>query len=125
MGWFGKKKTSPDAADKRRAERVPVFELTDIYAPGEHEQVTVKDISLSGLRFSMSRPLEVQTVLKIRIDYNPIDFPLRALVVWARPVSDHEYDHGAEFINVPDDERNLLADHLESIKAAIAEHNAG
>lgn len=125
MGWFSRKpkEKAVDPSDKRGAERVPIFEVTDVYATGEQQKVVVKDISLTGLRFSTPCPMALQTVLKVRIDYNPIDFPLRALVVWARQVGDAEYDHGAEFVNVPQDEKNLLADHLETIKEALAAGN--
>jgi len=122
VGWFSRKKPEPkDPADKRRAERVPIFEITDVFGAGERLKAVVKDISLSGIRFSLPHQLEKQTVLKVRIDYNPVDFPVRALVVWVRPVSENEFDHGAEFVNVPQDEMNLLADHLETLKAALAE----
>lgn len=123
MGWFGRKKPQAptDGSDKRRAPRVPVFELTDMRATEEHLQVTMKDVSLVGLRFGTNRPLAKDSVVKVRIMYNPIDFVLRAVVVWNRQVSEDEWDNGAEFVNVPADERLLLEDHLETLREMIAE----
>lgn len=126
MGWFGRKKPqeSKDGADKRRAPRVPVFELTDMMATEEHLQVTVKDISLVGIRFSTARPMAKDSVVKVKIQYNPIDFVLRAVVMWNRPLGDGDFDNGAEFVNIPPDEKLLLDDHLETLKEMIAEQQA-
>jgi len=118
--WFKKtpksEPTSPE--NKRRAERFNKVEPTRVYGEEEARDVVLRDISLSGVRFFCPQPLEKNSVLNIRINYNPIDFPVRVLVAWQRPV-EGGFDHGAEFINVPDDEMNLLVDHLDEIRPSL------
>lgn len=122
MGWFGRKKPpqAQDGSEKRRAPRVPVFEVTDMMSTDERVQVTVKDISAVGIRFASNAPLTKDSVIKVKIQYNPIEFVLRAVVMWHRQVKDGEWDNGAEFVNVPADEKLLLEDHLETLKEMIA-----
>ena len=120
--FFWKKK-KPDASNKRKVERFNWEDTTDIFTPEGEVKIAVKDISAGGLRFLADKLLPKNTVLKIKINYNPIDFPLRLLILRNVEVAPGVYEHGGEFINTPPEEMTLLQDHLELIKAELHKRN--
>jgi hypothetical protein len=122
LGWFKKKKpekSASDFSDKRKAERLYVTDDTELFAPEEVHKITLKDISKTGVRFVSDALIPKNTVIKIKINYYPIDFPLRVNVIWSKKVSEMEFEHGAEFVNVPQDEMNMLLDHLDLIRESL------
>jgi len=106
-------------ADERRgAERIPVMLVTDVIGQDQPTQVTLCDISQSGVRFQSGRQFPADTVVHLNIEYSPLDFSLRGLIVWARAQDDGSFMHGAEFVNVPDYLQVMLKDHLKTLRQA-------
>jgi len=111
--------------DRRRIERVPVFEVYEVIQPTEKLKVIVRDMNHLGMQLVSDRPLEPHSVMLVQINYSPLDFPLRALVVWTRPTADGKCEAGLEFLNVASDEAALLNAHIEVIGEALQRQREG
>ena len=117
LGWF--KKRSKTGGGKRVFERFNWEESTDLFSPEGGRKIDVKDISKGGIRFWSDEAIPKNTAFKIKINYNPIDFPLMVMVVRSTEVQEGIYEHGGVFVNVPREDMILLEDHLEMIQQEI------
>ena len=106
------------ADERRRAQRIPVMQVTEVVGQEQPAPVTLCDISSTGVRFQSQRQFPADTVVHLNIEYSPLDFSLRGLIVWVRPQG-QEWMHGAEFVNVPDYLQIMLADHLKTLQASL------
>lgn len=104
--------------ERRRAERIPVMLVTDVVGQGEPVRVTLCDISLTGVRFLAHHQFAPDSVVHLNIEYSPLDFALRGLIVWSRPQGE-QVMYGAEFVNVPDYLQVMLRDHLKTLRASV------
>lgn len=107
--------------DRRREDRVAVFELCDVGRPEDRIMVEVRDLSRGGLRVCADRPLEEHMVVHVHVPYNPLGVPLRAVVVRSRILGDGRCEAGLEFLNMGTDEAALVAAHLDAIEEARME----
>lgn len=99
--------------DDRRG--FPRFPLEGHVVVEDHDQehpVRMLDISGGGVRFESSRAFAPETVIRVVLDYYPVDLPLRALIAWAKPGTEGMTEHGAEFINLPRAEKTLVTDFI-------------
>lgn len=103
----------PQGNERRRAPRVSVDEKLDANGQGDSFPVELLDLSQSGARFRSPRQIPVDTAIYLNINFYPVDFPIRALVVWNRTVADSDhFEHGAEFVNLPPEEAFLIKDYV-------------
>jgi len=119
FGWFKKKSKSKDSFNKRISERFNWEDSTDLFSPEGGRRIDVKDISKGGLRFFSDKEIPKNTAFKIKINYNPIDFPLMVMVVRSKEIEEGIYECGGIFVNVPREDMILLEDHLEMIQEEI------
>ncbi|MBI3923908.1 MAG: PilZ domain-containing protein [Armatimonadetes bacterium] len=120
-----KKKEQQGVDDRRKAPRISVLEVTAVRGEGSSpSKVELLDISLTGLRCRSTEQFPVNYVVRIQIDYSPISFVLRAMVVWCRddpapsPEGTPTYTHGMEFVNLSPEVRTMLEDHLLTLQDA-------
>lgn len=101
-------------ADERRTEpRFPIEGFVVVEDHTEKHPVKLLDISGGGLRFEAARSFPRETLIRVVLDYYPVDIPLRALVAWAKPGAEGTTEHGAEFVNLPRAETVLVKDFIE------------
>jgi len=102
-------------SERRREPRVAVVETLDAGgASGEPFAIELVDLSASGARFRTPQPIPVDTAIRMNINFYPVDFPIRALVVWTRPLDGGGFEHGAEFVNLPPEEAFLIRDYVRA-----------
>lgn len=102
-------------SDRRRDPRVALVETLDAGgSSGEEYVIEVVDLSASGARFRCETPIPIDTAIRMNINFYPVDFPIRALVVWHRASNDGRFEHGAEFVNLPPEEAYLIRDYVRS-----------
>jgi len=122
FNFFKKKpKVEPEkkGMDQRATPRFSVNEISLLISSGEKCSVTLRDISLGGVRFETDRELPKDSVTSFVIDYNPINFVLKVHVVRCRRLENGNFEIAGPFVNVPGDEMNLLKDHMETIRQSI------
>lgn len=119
FGWFRKNPKRTQGSNKRTHERFNWEDSTDLFSPEGGRKIDVKDISKGGIRFFSNEDIPKNTVFKIKLNYNPIDFPLTVMVVRSRQAEEGIYEHGGIFVNVPKEDMILLEDHLEMIQEEI------
>lgn len=103
----------PSESERRKSPRVPVLETMDAAGGSESFPIEMLDLSASGARFRSDRAIPVDTAVRVNINFYPVDFPIKALVVWTRPVEGTDrYEHGAEFVNMPPEEAFLIKDYV-------------
>jgi hypothetical protein len=114
---------SSSAANLRRHKRAWVLDQIAVQQASERYVIELLDLSSSGARFRANRKIPVNTAIQMIIDFFPVDFSVRALVVWNKLVDDvtSDYDHGAEFINLPQEEGHLINEYVRII---LQEHKA-
>lgn len=127
---FFKKKATPEmtepvdstpGADRRRFPRIPSNNELDIHTEQEPLRIKVRDLSMGGIGFLSTRALDVSKVFTLNLDYDPVEFPLRIVILWNRPSEGNEFLHGAEFVNVPHEEGVLLADYITALRTSLDE----
>jgi hypothetical protein len=125
--FFKKKSTvqEPDSAapgaDRRKFPRVPSNNELDIQVEKNAMRIKVRDLSMGGIGFISPLPLDVSKVFTLHLDYDPVDFPLRLVILWNKPADEGEFLHGAEFVNVPKEEGVLLKDYIEALRKSLEE----
>jgi hypothetical protein len=108
--------------DKRRFERIPIVEYTDIEGHRHTVPVKLLNISLGGVKFQCQEKLEKSSVYTLIMNFHPIDFPVCITIAWEKPPAvPGPYEYGAEFYELPREERWLLREHLEQLKKKIEE----
>lgn len=111
---------SSNPEDQRRSRRIPWVEVSDL-SHREFGTFTgeMRDLSPDGVRFVSARELPLDTVVQLQIKYNPIDFPIRACIVWKKEAGSGHFEYGAEFVNVPEGKKLLLKDHIQDIRKQL------
>jgi len=112
--------------DKRRFERIPMVEYTDI--EGHRHTVPVKliNISLGGVKFQSQERLEKSSIYTLIMNFHPIDFPVSITIAWEKPPTvPGPYEYGAEFYQLPREEKWLLKESLEHLKETIEAGRSG
>jgi hypothetical protein len=109
-----------DEVDRRLHPRYPLRAALDVEGDPEPIPVDLVDISLGGTRFLSRHPFPVQAGIRLIFDFWPVDFPLRALVIWQKPAGPDAWEHGAEFINVPPAEGTLVRHYIEELRRGLA-----
>ncbi len=99
--------------DRRRHPRWPIRGVLVVENKDQEHPIYLLDVSQGGLRFEARTQFAPETLIRIALDYYPVDVPLRALVSWSRPARQGTVEHGAEFINLPEAEQILLRDFIE------------
>lgn len=94
--------------DRRGSPRFPIEGFVIVEDHKQEHPVRLLDISGGGARFESVKEFAPETVIRIVLDYYPVDLPLRALVAWVKPGADGTKEHGAEFINLPRAEKTLV-----------------
>jgi len=112
-------------ADRRKFPRVPSNNELALQVEKDPLKVKVRDLSMGGIGFLAPQPLDVSKVFTLFLDYDPVDFPLRVVILWNKPVEDSEFLHGAEFVNVPHEEGVLLKDYIEALRKSMQEGELG
>lgn len=102
--------------EKRKSQRHSHRDVTYISDGTEMHRGSMLNISLSGIRFVTDREINKRAVLDVNINYSPINFILKAQIIWCRIQSSGKYEHGAQFINVPKDRIILLEEHIQDIE---------
>lgn len=103
-----------EADDRRGSPRFPIEGFVVVEDHSEQHPVRMLDISGGGVRFESEKEFAPETVIRIVLDYYPVDLPLRALVAWSKPGSEAgTKEHGAEFINLPRAEKTLVNEFIE------------
>lgn len=98
----------PKGEDRRESPRFPIQGTLLLENQQEAHPIQLLDISSGGLRFEAVREFPRETLIRVILDYYPVDVPLRALVAWSKPGHDGSIEHGAEFVNLPRAEKTLV-----------------
>ncbi len=99
--------------DRRQHTRWPIRGVLVVEKQDQEFPIQLLDISRGGIRFEARCSFAPETLIRITLDYYPVDVPLRALVAWARPTPEGAVEHGAEFVNLPEAEQVLLRDFID------------
>lgn len=100
-------------ADERREHaRFPIHCTLEVLGRDQVQPVRLLDISGGGFRFEAEAEFRPETLIRLILDFFPVDIPLRALVAWVKPAPEGRFEHGAEFVNLPRAERSLLRDFI-------------
>lgn len=109
---------SGTSMERRAVCRYILEDDFEALVPNEAIVIRVKDLSERGIRFLTNRQIPLQSAIVVNFDMYPVNFALRALVVWSRELSRNRFIHGAEFINLEDEESLLLKDFVKTLEAA-------
>lgn len=95
-------------------------------APPSYRKSQVMDVSLGGLAFDSERPLELGTLVALRIPLVRPPFETLARVVWCRART-MGYKIGAEFLHTDDEFRARMVEqvcYIESYKRQVSERES-
>ena len=100
------------ADERRESARFPIDCTLEVIDRQQVQPVRLLDISSGGFRFEADSEFRRETLIRLVLDFFPVDIPLRALVAWVKPGTEGRFEHGAEFVNLPRAERSLLRDFI-------------
>jgi len=103
--------------DRRAVCRYILEDEFEAIFPLESITIRLRDLSERGIRFTCDRQIPLYSAIVINFDLYPVNFALRALVVWCREEEKDRYIHGAEFVNLQDEEELLLVDFVKTLNA--------
>lgn len=101
--------------ERRRHPRVDI--RAELQAGDESQPFSIHliDLSESGARFTCPHELNLNTSISINIDFYPVAFPIRSLIVWRRRLDESGmYLYGCEFINPTPGEAFLIRELVRS-----------
>jgi len=97
------------AEDRRRHPRVDIRAEMQAGVDEEPFAIHLLDLSESGARFTCQHELTLNVSISINIDFYPVGFPIRSLILWRRKMDDSGlYVYGCEFINPTPGEAFLI-----------------
>jgi len=104
--------------DRRAKKRFNLAqaEYTDVCRREECVSISIKDISESGVRFWAQKEIPRDTLVMLNVNFFPVTFPIRSVIIWARSAEEDGFEHGAEFVNLPPEERALICTYLRELK---------
>jgi len=93
--------------------------------PGEDERRVAHTVDLApeGARFSSGRPVELRSLvlLRLQLDNPPATIECKGRVCWSRPADDGSCQFGIRFLDLTDDERDLVERYLAGADSQTAD----
>jgi hypothetical protein len=106
--------------ERRAVCRYVLEDDFEAIVPNQAILIRVRDLSERGIKFIADQLIPQYSAIVINFDMYPVNFALRALVVWSRDSGKNHYVHGAEFVNLQDEEALLLKDFVKTLRQAPA-----